>query len=212
MQTQLTFNFSGEINVNITADPKIMNLLNRMFPEPTPEEAIKEPEGPKPPVMEVPKNFTVEVTGTPLTVTYDEETILPLPEEEIKAEAKAEAKVKKSPKKADEPEWTHSINNPKIQWRMEGNTLFVKYYTGVVETTWEKIHQLAKIPEGKRKDAVERVILASPGKWTANKRSAVNIFTELVSTGAIQDTEGTLSRMMSSSVRLSPNSQVAALN
>jgi hypothetical protein len=188
---------SGDVNLNIVIPPELQAFLNQIIPNQN-KNKIQEPKEPKPVLVE-PKKAELDKVKPATT---------PKIKKEKKKVVKREPKPKKPPE-TPEPEWEKGPNGIKLKYRTEGNKLFIKYFSGEVETTWDKMIQISNVPEKIRKTAIITVLNSKENKpITDNKEKAINLFIKYLDVGAIKDPDWKFRPLLDSSsysTRIDPN-------
>ncbi|MDD4438918.1 MAG: hypothetical protein PHS04_12935, partial [Tissierellia bacterium] len=190
---------SGDVNLNIVIPPELQAFLNQIIPNQNQNKnKIQEPKETKPVIVE-PKKAEPDKTK-PVTT--------PKIKKEKKKVVKREPKPKKPPE-TPEPEWEKGPNGIKLKYRTEGNKLFLKYFSGEVETTWDKMIQISNVPENIRKSAIITVLNSKENKpITDYKETAINLFIKYLDVGAIKDPDWKFRPLLDSSsysTRIDPN-------
>ena len=117
-------------------------------------------------------------TRTPETSTIERT-------ENVEADEPAELSVKISddlidPVFAPAPKWKTA---GKVRWREEAGNLIVRYRSDEWTTTWDNMKKLSEIPDNKR---VEKIRAVLGGKFTNNRRTALNMFAKKLIEGEIK--------------------------
>jgi hypothetical protein len=170
------FEVSGKVDLNIILPPQLQAFLDQMIstvPE-VKEETEEEPEPEPEPEPEIKIKKEPELK----------------PEPKESAKPKPTLKKKAGPKpKTQDVEWQKGPNNIKLVYRTEGEKLFLKYYSGIVQTTWTKMSQISNLSSDRmRKTAINKVLSDSNNKpITANKEEAVKLLLKCMESGLIED-------------------------
>jgi hypothetical protein len=183
---------SGDVNLNIVIPPELQAFLNQIIPN---QNQMQEP---KPALVE-PKKVEPDKVKPATTPKI----------KKVKKKVVKREPIPKKPPETPETEWEKGPNGIKLKYRTEGSKLFLKYFSGEVETTWDKMIQISNVPENIRKSAIITVLNSKENKpITDYKETAINLFIKYLDAGAIKDPDWKFKPLLDSSsysTRIDPN-------